>query len=134
LYSGITKVLDPEWTASGYLIHAVPEGNPFGGIWTVFARMPLVDILFHWGLTLVGLGIMLGAFTRWNAFWGSVMMLLIWASSLPLETGIIVDEHIVYIAVLIVLSTMGARHIVGLDSCLESSLAEDDSRLLYLMS
>ena len=133
-YSGITKVLDPEWTAGGYLVHAVPQGNPFTGVWTVFAGMPLVDILFQWGLTLVGLGIMLGAFTRWNAFWGSVMMLLIWASSLPLENGIIVDEHIVYIAVLLILSTMGAGRIAGLDPYLESRLAKDNSRLRYLMS
>jgi thiosulfate dehydrogenase [quinone] large subunit len=31
-YAGITKVLDPAWTAEGFLLHAVPEGNPFGGL------------------------------------------------------------------------------------------------------
>lgn len=133
-YSGITKVLDPEWTASGYLVHAVPEGNPFAGIWTVLAGMPMVDILFQFGLTLVGLGLMLGAFTRWNAFWGSVMMLLIWASSLPLKHGIVVDKHIVYIAVLVGLSAVGAGRIAGLDAYLESTVAKDNSWLRYLMS
>lgn len=134
LYSGITKVLDPEWTASGYLMHAVPEGNPFAGIWTTLAGIPLVDILFQFGLTLVGLGLILGAFTRWNAFWGSVMMLLIWASSLPLEHGIVVDEHIVYIVVLFGLSAVGAGRIAGLDPSLESALANDIPWLRYLMS
>ena len=133
-YSGITKVLDPEWTASGYLLHGVPEGNPFGEIWVVLAGMPLVDVLFQSGLTLVGLGLILGAFTRWNAFWGSVMMLLVWASSLPLENGVVVDEHIVYIAVLFGLSAVGAGHVAGLDSYLESILAEDFPWLGYLMS
>lgn len=134
LYSGITKVLDPEWTASGYLLHGVPEGNPFAGVWTVLAGMPLVDILFQFGLTLVGLGLILGAFTRWNAFWGSVMMLLIWASSLPLENGIVVDDHIVYIVVLFGLSAMGAGRVAGLDPYLESALAKDIPLLRYLMS
>ena len=132
-YSGITKVLDPEWTASGYLLHAVPEGNPFAGVWTALAGMPLVDISFQWGLTLVGLGLMLGAFTRWNAFWGSVMMLLVWASSLPLEHGVVVDEHIVYIAVLVGLSAFRAGRVAGLDPYLESALANDNSLLRYLM-
>lgn len=134
LYSGITKVLDPKWTASGYLMHAVPEGNPFSGVWPVLAGAPLVDILFQWGLALVGLGLIVGAFTRWNAFWGSVMMLFIWASSLPLENGIVVDEHIVYIAVLFGLSAVGAGRIAGLDSYLESALAKDIPWLRYLMS
>ena len=133
-YSGITKVLDPEWTASGYLIHAVPEGNPFADVWPVLAGMPLVDVLFQFGLTLVGLGLILGAFTRWNAFWGSVMMLLVWASSLPLEQGIIVDEHIVYIAVLFGLAALRAGCVAGLDSYLESTVAKDSSWLRYLMS
>ena len=134
LYSGITKVLDPEWTASGYLMHAVPEGNPFAGIWTMLAGVPLVDLLFQFGLTLVGLGLIVGAFTRWNAFWGSVMMLLIWASSLPLENGIVVDEHIVYIAVLFGLSAVSAGRVAGLDPYLESILAKDIPWLRYLMS
>ena len=133
LYSGITKVLDPKWTASGYLTHAVPQGNPFAGIWTMLAGIPLVDILFQFGLTLVGLGLILGAFTRWNAFWGSVMMLLIWASSLPLENGIVVDEHIVYIVVLFGLSAMGAGRIAGLDLYLEPILAKDTPWVRYLM-
>ena len=132
-YSGITKVLDPEWTASGYLMHAIPDGNPFVDVWPMLGGMPLVDISFQWGLTLVGLGIMLGAFTRWNAFWASVMMLLIWASSLPLEHGIIVDKHIVYIAVLIGLSTFRAGRIAGLDAYLRSILAKDNSWPRYLM-
>ena len=133
-YSGITKVLDPEWTASGYLMHAIPEGNPFMGIWSMLAGMPLVDILFQWGLTLVGLGLLLGAFTTWNAFWGSVMMLLIWASSLPLENGFLIDEHIVYIAVLIGLSALHAGSIVGLDRVLKSTrLVKNNVWLQYLI-
>lgn len=133
-YSGITKVLDPEWTASGYLMHAIPKGNPFMGIWPMLAGMPLVDILFQWGLTLVGLGLILGGFTRWNAFRGSVMMLLIWTSSLPLEHGILIDEHIVYITVLVGLSALHAGNIVGLDSILKSTrLVKNNAWVQYLM-
>lgn len=132
-YSGISKVLDPEWTASGYLTHAVPEGNPFKELWPVLADMPIVDPLVQFGLTLVGLGIILGAFTRWNTFWAVVMMLLFWASSLPLENGIVVDQHVVYVAVLIGLSTVRAGRIAGLDPYLESIIATDRRWLRYVM-
>lgn len=61
------------------------------------------------------------------------MMLLLWASSLPLEQGII-DEHIVYIVVLFGLAALRAGCVVGLDSYLESTVAKDNPWLRYLMS
>lgn len=132
-FSGITKVLDPEWTATGYLMHAIPEENPFGSLWPILAEMPLIDISVQIGLTLVGLGIIFGAFTRWSAFWASVMMLFFWASSLPLENGLLIDEHIVYIAVLVTLSAVRAGRIAGLDPYLESTLTNGTLWLQYLM-
>ena len=71
---GIVKVLDPTWSAAGFLTHAIPEGNPFMGLWAGFAGSPVIDFLVPWGLTLTGLGLMLGALTRWNAFWGAGMV------------------------------------------------------------
>ncbi|WP_233204295.1 DoxX family membrane protein [Halegenticoccus soli] len=133
-YSGITKLFDPSWTASGYLQHAVPEANPFGGLWPVFATLPLVDVLVQWGLTLTGLGLLLGAFVRWNAFWAAFMMVMFWASSLPLEHAIFVDEHIVYIAVLMGLVAFGAGRIGGLDRYLENTpLVRNNPWLRYLL-
>jgi len=66
-YAGITKVLDPEWSAGGFLLHAIPEGNPLMGFWAMLAEewLWLIDPLNAWGLTLVGLCILVGAFVRW---------------------------------------------------------------------
>ena len=134
-YSGITKVLDPTWSAKGYLAHAVPEGNPFIDVWMSLAGNPVVDILFQWGLTLTGLGLIVGALVRWNAFWAAVMMLSIWASSLPLENGIIVDEHVVYSLTLFSLGVFGAGRILGFDAYLvETPLVKKNSWLRYLLS
>ena len=106
---GITKLItypdaNPEdnWTAAGFLNNAIPEGNPFVGLWGSMAGNPLVDQLVMWGLTLTGLGLILGALVRWNAFWGAVMMLFSWAASLqggllqglPLAHGWVVDDHV----------------------------------------
>jgi len=122
-YAGITKVLDPEWSAGGFLTHAIPEGNPFAPIWTVMASdwLWLLDPLNQWGLTLVGLALILGAFVRFSAFWGAVMMLFYWAASLPLEHNILIDDHVVYALILFGLGAFGAGRILGLDAIIEDT-------------
>ncbi len=131
---GVTKLItyldaDPSnnWTAAGYLANAIPAGNPFAGAFAAMAGMPLVDMLNMWGLTLTGLGLLLGALVRWNAFWGAVMMLFYWAAALeggllaglPLAHGWVVDDHLVYAALLFGLGAFGAGRIFGVDSYLE---------------
>jgi thiosulfate dehydrogenase [quinone] large subunit len=134
LQGGLTKLVtyldgNPEnnWTAAGYLANAIPEGNPLMGMWSEMAGSPLVDILVMWGLTLTGIGLIIGAFVRWNAFWGAVMMLMFWAAALegglfaglPLAHGWVVDDHVVYAMLLFGLGALGAGRILGLDATLE---------------
>lgn len=135
-YAGVDKLLDPEWTAQGFLVHAIPEGNPFVGMWSMMASnyLWLIDPLVMWGLTLTGLGLMLGAAVRWNAFWAAMMMLFFWAASLPLEHGIVVDDHIVYALILFGLGALGAGRIIGLDQYIEETgLVEQNPKLRYLL-
>jgi thiosulfate dehydrogenase [quinone] large subunit len=131
---GVTKLLtyvdnDPanDWTAAGFLQNAIPQGNPFMGVWSSFAGSPLIDALNMWGLTLCGLALILGALVRWSAFWGAVMMLFYWAAALeggflaglPLAHGWVVDDHIVYAVLLFGLGAFGAGRILGVDAYLE---------------
>lgn len=137
---GITKVLDPEWTAAGFLQFAVPEGNPFMSLWAGFAGNPVIDFLVMWGLTLTGIGLILGALTRWNAFWGAFMMIMFWMASLqgglaqglPLEHGYVVNDHIVYAVLLFGLGALGAGRIAGVDAWLEKSDFVQNNRWLKL--
>ena len=134
LQGGLTKLVtyldgNPEnnWTAAGYLANAIPEGNPFGSLFTSMAGSPLVDILVMWGLTLTGIGLIVGAFVRWNAFWGAVMMMMFWAAALqgglmqglPIAHGWVVDSHVVYAMLLFGLGAIGAGRILGVDGFLE---------------
>ncbi|WP_175501357.1 DoxX family protein [Halogeometricum limi] len=133
-YSGLTKVLDPDWTASGYLTNAVPDGNPFAALWPVLANVPLVDVLVQWGMVLTGVGLIVGALVRWNAFWASFMMLTFWASSLPLENGLLVDSHVIYIIALTGVASLGVGRVAGFDGVIEStSLVKRHPRLRYLL-
>ncbi|MFB6219080.1 MAG: hypothetical protein ABEH77_07900 [Halobacteriaceae archaeon] len=146
---GLTKLVTyldatPEnnWTAAGFLAHAIPDGNPFAGTWAAMAGNPAVDALVMWGLTLTGLGLVLGALVRWNAFWGAVMMLVFWAASLeggipaglPLAHGWVVDDHLVYAALLFGLGAVGAGRVLGLDGYIEATaVVRNNAWLRYLL-
>lgn len=120
-FAGITKVLEGNWTAAGYL-GGVGEANPFYGFFQAMAGsdwMWLIDLLNMWGLTLVGVALLLGAFVRFSAFWGAVMMWFYWASSLPLANSIFIDDHIIYIVLLFALGAFGAGRYYGLDRYIE---------------
>jgi thiosulfate dehydrogenase [quinone] large subunit len=142
---GVTKLVtyldsDPanNWTAAGYLANAIPPGNPLMPLWGNFAGSPLIDMLNMWGLTLTGLGLLVGALVRWNAFWGAVMMLFYWLASLtggltqglPVAHGWVVDDHLVYAVLLFGLGAFGAGRILGVDAYLEqTSVVQNNSWL-----
>lgn len=137
---GLTKIMDPTWTAAGYL-NNIPAGNPFG-FWSMMAGVPMVDMLVTWGLLLTGLGLIFGALFRWSAFWASVMNLMFWASSLegglmqglPIAHGWVIDSHIVYIMLLFGLAAFGAGRILGVDQYLEQyDFVQEHDWLNYLL-
>jgi len=148
LQGGVTKLVTyldgtptNDWTAAGFLQNAIPAGNPLADTFAAMAGIPAVDMLVVWGLTLTGVGLVLGAFVRWNAFWGAVMMLIFWAASLqggvaaglPVAHGYVVDSHLVYAALLFGLGAFGAGRVLGVDAALEPALTERVPPLRYLL-
>jgi thiosulfate dehydrogenase [quinone] large subunit len=148
LQGGLTKLItylnaDPadNWTAAGFLANAIPEGNPFTGVFAAMAGSATVDILVMWGLTLTGIGLIIGAAVRWNAFWGAVMMMMFWAASLtgglaqglPIAHGWVIDDHMVYAALLFGLGAAGAGRILGVDAYLEKMEFVENNRVLRLI-
>jgi thiosulfate dehydrogenase [quinone] large subunit len=136
LYAGVTKLLDPSWTARGYPTHVL-EANPFGGLWTTLARLEylaVVDPLNAWGLTLVGAALTPGVAVRWAAPWGAVTTTFYWASRLPLSHAVVIDSHVVYALLMSGLGAFGAGRILGLNAVLErTDLGEGCPRLRYLL-
>ena len=147
LQGGLTKLVtyldanpDNDWTAAGFLANAIPPGNPFTDLFASMAGSATIDLLVMWGLTLTGLGLVLGALVRWNAFWGAVMMLFFWAASLtgglaqglPIAHGWVVDDHLVYAALLFGLGAIGAGRLLGVDAYLERLSVVENNRWLRL--
>lgn len=123
-YAGITKLLDPTWSAEYLLVETGSKSVPLAGLWRVMAAdwLWLVNPLNEWGETLIGLCLILGAFVRLAAALGIVMMVLYYFAHLPLEWGFIVDYHIVYVMIMFGLAAVGAGRIIGVDQYLEDNL------------
>jgi thiosulfate dehydrogenase [quinone] large subunit len=120
-YAGITKVINPEWSARGFLLYGVPDGNPFTWLWTAMANdwAWLLTPLNQVGLTLVGLALIVGAFVRFSAFWGALMMLFYWIANYPFHNSFLIDDHMVYVFLLFGLGAFGTGRILGLDQWIE---------------
>lgn len=88
---------------TGFLANAVR--GPFAEIFHSLAGMPAVDWLFMLGLLGVGLTLVLNRFVKLGAIAGSLMFLLMYLALLFPENNPIIDEHIVYILVLLLIAS-----------------------------
>ena len=88
--------------------------GPFAGTFHSMVGNVVVDWLFMLGMLFVGVGLLLGFRVKLSAYVGSVMMFLIWLASMPIKMNPIIDEHIVYILVLLTLASVGAGDYLGL--------------------
>ncbi len=135
-YSGITKLLDPAWSAGPFLrTTAGAEANPFASVWLTLAEewLWLVDPLNEWGLTLIGLSLLFGALVRIGSLFGVILLSLYYAANLPLEWGFVVDFHIIYILLLFGIAAVGAGRLIGLDYYLENNLDLPSSWARYAL-
>lgn len=97
----------------GFLKFAVK--GPFSSFFQSLAGNLFVDWLFMIGLLGVGLGLLLGIFMKLSIFFGSIMLGLIYlAGFLPPTHNPLIDDHIIYILVLIVLYLTNSGNYLGL--------------------
>src|SRR3989339_1054310 len=102
-YAGITKILDSSWSAAGYLQGA----KTFAGFYQWLLQpeiLPIVNFLNEWGLTLLGVALILGVFVRLSSVLGAILMLMYYFPALEfpyIGHSYIVDEHIIYVLILL---------------------------------
>lgn len=118
-YAGITKILNPAWSAGGYLNGAKT--------FTVFYQwlaspeiLPYTNFFNEWGLTLIGVALILGVFVRLSSTLGAIMMVLYYFPILTFPkvgaNSYIIDEHIIYVLVFLFLGAIGAGRNWGLEN------------------
>jgi thiosulfate dehydrogenase [quinone] large subunit len=126
LYEGIAKLTKPGWSAAGFLLQS---RGVFSGLFRWMASDPsvlaVVNPLNMWGLTLIGLGLVLGCFTRLAAASGILLILLFYLCnppfvgyfySIPMEGSyLIVNKNLVELAALAVILVTSSGRAAGLD-------------------
>ena len=118
-WAGITKVVNPEWSAGGYLKGAKTFAGFYGWL-TDPAILPVVDFANKWGLTLLGISLILGIGVRLSSIFGALLMFLYYLPILnfpyPNPNSFLVDQHIIYIAALLFLAATRAGRTWGLEN------------------
>jgi uncharacterized membrane protein YphA (DoxX/SURF4 family) len=126
LYEGLVKVWTPGWTSAPYLADSrwLLSGL-FHWIVAHPAVLRAVDLLNVWGLVLVGLALLLGAFSRFAALSGIVLLGLYYVASPPLvglpSNGsaegayLIVNKNLVEILALCVVAAFPVGGFFGLE-------------------
>ncbi|MEK7124788.1 MAG: DoxX family protein [Patescibacteria group bacterium] len=106
LYAGVSKIMDPSWSAAGYLNAA----KTFPGLFQWFAlpaNIGWVNFLNEWGLTLIGVALVTGIAVRWTSKAAIALMVLYYLPILDFpyvgERAWLVDDHIIFIAAFLVL-------------------------------
>ncbi|HVM59181.1 MAG TPA: DoxX family membrane protein [Candidatus Paceibacterota bacterium] len=98
---GFKILMTPGWSASGFLLSA----KTFPAFYAFFAQPAFgwwVNPLNSWGITLIGVALLLGVGIRFASWAGAALMILYYFPHyvFPYVTyGYIVDEHIVFAAV-----------------------------------
>ncbi|MFI6483554.1 hypothetical protein ACIBH1_36880 [Nonomuraea sp. NPDC050663] len=88
--------------------------NALGGFFSGLAGQAWVDWLFMAGLLGIGAALILGIGLRVAAVAGGLLLVMMWAAGLPLDTNPFMDDHLVYALVLIGLALAGAGRTFGL--------------------
>ena len=86
----------------GFLTHATQ--GPFAELFQSLAGNVVVDWLFMLGLLGIGVALILGIGLRIAGWSGALLMLLMWLAVLPPANNPIVDDHIIYMLLLILVA------------------------------
>lgn len=118
LYAGITKILDPKWSAESTIKGATILTGFYN--WLLSPNiLPAVNFLNEWGLTLLGVSLIVGFLVRPSSTLGAFLMLLYYLAQLkfpyPNPHAYIIDEHIIYVFVLLYFAAVRVGKTWGLD-------------------
>ena len=101
---GYATVSENSWInggspTTGFLSYAT--SGPLSGLYESLAGNTAVDVLFMGALLLLGVALILGIANGLAGFGGALLMILMWTSMLPPQNNPIIDEHVIYLIVLL---------------------------------
>jgi predicted dehydrogenase/uncharacterized membrane protein YphA (DoxX/SURF4 family) len=125
LYEGVAKLANPYWTSADYLGSSEWFLSGWFQAWAANpSALAVVDFLNVWGLIFIGLGLVLGAFTRVAAAFGVLLLALYYVANPPFAASaagpaegsyLIVNKTLVELAAMVILLAFPTGHAWGLD-------------------
>ena len=126
IYEGLSKLGNPNWSSVGYLLDSQGFLKEFyHSLANNSVMLQIVDQMNVWGLIVIGLGLILGLFSR-VALWAGVLLLILYyfshppfiglTYSLPMEGSyLIVNKIIIEISAMVVLLCFPTSRLIGID-------------------
>ncbi len=126
LYEGVTKIIAGNWSSAAYLAGSkwifAPVFHWMAGNAGIIS---VVDFLNIWGMTLVGLGLILGLFSKWASAGGALLLLFYFVAyppipgymmSVPVEGSYLwVNKTFIELLVLVAFIFLSPDYLFGLD-------------------
>lgn len=113
----VTQMCEKAWLNGGSpttgFLKAAAKG-PFQNFYNGLAGNALIDWLFMLGLLLIGLSLVLGIGIKIASVSGSVLLAMMWTAVLPPENNPAIDDHIIYIFVLLTIMFANSEQKLGL--------------------
>ena len=130
LFEGFSKLLMPNWSAIGFLKESKWILTGFSN-WIISSPNVLnaVNILNTWGLIAIGLGLILGLFTRLAAISGALLLLTYYLNNPPLigleysvpteGSYLVVSKTLIESVALVALAVFPSGQFAGLDMLIQ---------------
>ena len=126
LYEGIAKLINPGWSSVGFLRESQWIMSGFANwVTSNSGVLNVVDFLNTWGLIAIGMGLILGLFSRVAAIFGTVLLLMYYLNNPPLVgleytlpaegNNLVINKTLIEAVALFVLVVFPTSHILGLD-------------------
>ena len=106
---GFTTAADKSWLLGNsptYGFLAMATKGPFSFAFKAIAGNVFVDWLFMIGLLFIGIGLIFGVAMRISCYSGTLLLILMWLAVLPPEHNPIIDEHLIYGLILLILANI----------------------------
>lgn len=121
-HSGMSKVIEWPFDASGYLLHG-SSGTVLEPLLVFIGNtgplLAVTNFMVPVGELLIGLGLMFGAFVRLASFFGALLMGFFYFTNADWAGGAFSVE-IMAMVLFITLAVFGAGRVLGIDQYLES--------------
>lgn len=126
LYEGLVKLVNPNWTAYAYLLDSK---GCFSSIFNDLANnstaLSAINYINIYGLIFVGLGLLLGIFSKYASIGGIIFLVTYYISHppfvgagymMPTEGSYLwIDKNIIEICALMIVIYFPTSHIIGFD-------------------